>query len=527
MLCAQAGLNEITISDLTSAADPDSIRVSGTTDDHPARINDLTVNLVPNTHDDYDLDDSDSDEDDTMDEDSKKPASLKAAENDRAEVNSKIAHTKERHASASKELAFLEQYASTVASANMAKSIPDATAMKDTLELYDSRRMSYYNVITACNDHLMELENEYARLNKVVTKERRAFTRAIRQDVEARKKRQAEREERKREKSANKPEKSSHVYHVCITIELPASELAISEGSSKVDEARPLPEVFQEAKLTLTYTTASASWTPHYDLRLDTTNPSLSTLTYRAHFTNRTYETWSHAALTLSTSEASFGGLNEKIPQMEGWRASLTRKYNTTSGENGLWSLAELRARQQAEEKEYGHDIAAIRRGERVNNGPERAMLSFKKAKSRGLGSSFASIPAFSAPTSQARARMQTYDPTIEDAVYGEAYGENLLSDPGNWEAATVAEGQQAMQHSLAGSDTYGWVFRPFATEPRADICSSLDSPQLMSCPHLVLYLLRLWFDVMLSLKSRCRPWSSPTSSSLNSKQLLSSKRKS
>ena len=425
-------------------ADPDSIRVSGTTDDHPAKINDLTVDLVPSTHN-YDLDDSDSDEEDTTDEDDKKPASLKAAEEYRAEVNSKIAQTKERQASASKELAFLEQYASTVASSAQAKLVPEPITMKDTLELYNSQRTNYYKVITACNEQLAKLEKERARLNKVVIKEQKTFIKAIRQDIEAQKKQRAEREEKKREKSANKLEKSSQVYRVCITIELPASELAMSEESS---EAKPLPEVFQEAKLTLTYTTASASWTPHYDLRLDTTNPSLSTLTYRAHFTNRTYETWSHAALTLSTSEASFGGLNEKIPQMQGWRVSLTRKYNTTSGENGLWSLAELKARQEAEEKEYGHDVAAIRRGERVASSHVGTMMySAKMSKTRALRSR-------AAP--QARVLAPSDDPTIEDVAYRDGYANDLLEAPGDGEAATIAAGQRAMQHSLAGSDTYG-----------------------------------------------------------------------
>ena len=431
-------------------ADPDSIRVSGTTDDHPARINDLTVNLVPNTHENYDLDDSDEDEDGT-DDGSKKPASLKAAEEGLNKVNSTITDVQERQASASKELAFLEQYASTVASGAQAKSIPSPDTMKDTLELYNSQRANYHEVVTACNQQLVELEKERARLNKVVLKEKKAFAKAIRQDVEARKKRRAEREE---EKSANKPEKSSQVYRVCITIELPASEFAMSEGSSKIDEAKPLPEVFQEAKLTLTYTTASASWTPHYDLRLDTTNPSLSTLTYRAHFTNRTYETWSHAALTLSTSEASFGGLNEKIPQMQGWRVSLAKKYDTLSGENGLWSLAELKARQEAEEKEYGHDFAAIRRGERVDISHGVPMTRMKRSMT--MSKTRSSVPSISmyssAPASQARARAraEVYDPTIEDA------SEDGYEAAGNMEAATIVPGQQAMQHSLAGSDTYG-----------------------------------------------------------------------
>jgi hypothetical protein len=51
---------------LTSLAKPDSIRVAGTTDNHPARINDLTIDLVPNKFSSLDalLDEAESDEED-------------------------------------------------------------------------------------------------------------------------------------------------------------------------------------------------------------------------------------------------------------------------------------------------------------------------------------------------------------------------------------------------------------------------------------------------------------------------------
>ena len=55
-----------------------------------------------------------------------------------------------------------------------------------------------------------------------------------------------------------------------------------------------------------------------------------------------------------STSQASFGGLKEKIPQMERWRMTLRDKSVIATGDNGLYSLAELKAQKEAEQREYG-----------------------------------------------------------------------------------------------------------------------------------------------------------------------------
>ena len=60
------------------------------------------------------------------------------------------------------------------------------------------------------------------------------------------------------------------------------------------------------------------------------------TVTYHAHVTNHTYETWSQAAITLSTSKAAFGGLKDKIPQMEGRRVTLEHYACRERGERPI-----------------------------------------------------------------------------------------------------------------------------------------------------------------------------------------------
>jgi Domain of unknown function (DUF4139) len=403
-----------------------------------------------------DLSDSDSESDDDEDEE---PTSLKAAKEALDKITVKIKEVDERRSSAQKELSFVEKYASTVASSTSSTTIPDPKTMKDTLDLYNKQRAALFDTITAFERDLVELAKERVKKGKVLDKEKQAFGKAIRAKVEARKKKKADKDETKREKNETKPEKSSTVHRVRITIELPLSDLTAQASSTETEE------VFQDATLTLTYTTTSASWTPHYDLRLDTTNPSLSSLTYRAHFINRTCETWSQAAITLSTSQASFGGLKEKIPQMEGWRVTLAKKWNTintANGENGLYSLAELNAKKEAEQKEYGIDILSRERvqlqGPSVKMKKSGGMPQWRNVQSFGGGGPPPpAIPAPSASSERYRSSSPApFSPARRrvDEDDNEEYVGFSLHD--NSDGATLAPVAKAMEHAPAGSDTYG-----------------------------------------------------------------------
>ncbi|KAF7980193.1 hypothetical protein HWV62_39277 [Athelia sp. TMB] len=333
------GLNEITISDLTSSADPDSIRVAGTTEGHPARINDLTIDHVNNPYTSDNASDTESEDESETDEE---PEHLRTAKMELDEIASKIAAVAERQQSARKQLNLLEDYATSLSGSRSRETLVDPETMKKALELYNSQRASHYTTFDLCAAEDSKLQKDYMQKTKVLEKEKRAYAKTLRSKREDRKKKLAERQERRKEKLEQRPETSAQVLRVRITIEIPSPDIILARTSSDSG----VLDIFQEAELSLTYTTSSASWTPVYDLRLDTTNPSLSTLTYRAHFTNRTYETWTHALITLSTSQASFGGLNEKIPQMESWRVTAGRKWdamNAENGENGLYSLAEVK----------------------------------------------------------------------------------------------------------------------------------------------------------------------------------------
>jgi hypothetical protein len=326
----QPGLNEITISDLTSLAEPDSVRVSGTTDsdDHPARINDLIIDLVNNSN--WGLSnviDDNSDAGDESDNDSDEPDSVQAARENKEQIADEIKQVKECRDSAQMEFYMLEQYSSHMSSG---KGDPvNPTTMQQTLELYASQRKIHQAKIMSCAKELRVLEKKLVNAGKQLRKEQDKYASVNSKKAAAKLKRLAEKDERRRERRENKSERLYKVYRVRLTVELP--------GPSEMDKATD----GQDSTFVLTYTTKSASWTPAYDLRLDTTDPSLSTLTYRAHLTNRTYETWTNAYITLSTSQASFGGLKECIPWMESWRVTLAKKTGYLKGENGLYSLAE------------------------------------------------------------------------------------------------------------------------------------------------------------------------------------------
>jgi hypothetical protein len=113
--CVQSGLNEVTISDLTSLADPDTICVAGTTNNRPARINDLTIDLVPNVHYSlYELSDLDDDTDE--DEEDEEPESLKAAQEALRKIVWSLRDIEEQKTASEREIRLLDQVRCSVLS---------------------------------------------------------------------------------------------------------------------------------------------------------------------------------------------------------------------------------------------------------------------------------------------------------------------------------------------------------------------------------------------------------------------------
>jgi hypothetical protein len=378
--------------------------------------------------------------------------------------------------------------------------------MREALELYSSQRKKHYETIKTCKVQLTEIDKECKRLTKQVERERNNFRRALHDKVQARRKKKAEREEERQEKRERKQAKLPDVYRVRITIEIPpvaGTDETTQVKSTETEASEPAPpQPGQEATLTLTYTTSSASWTPHYDLRLDTTNPSRSTLTYRAHFTNCTSETWSNAQLTLSTSQASFGGLNEKIPRMESWRVALAKAWSSDvqrHGLNGLFSLDEQKIKEAEQKELYEVPLRQARKMKvglkDLEGGITQSMERRGRMQSRPdfLLSSLLEIPStvvVPPPLVAAQEPAAVVPPPIAPAGAHDqpvaAGGGGAIEDEAD--GATLAAAGALIAHAPAGADTYGFTTTyelptprtvPSATLIRRHVIAEIPLPNL------------------------------------------------
>ncbi|KAE8368423.1 hypothetical protein BDV27DRAFT_122306 [Aspergillus caelatus] len=89
------------------------------------------------------------------------------------------------------------------------------------------------------------------------------------------------------------------------------------ETSSSSSAAEPV-----DVKLRLSYVVPGVSWSSRYELRINTPSSS-ARMAYRAEFRNSSSETWTDARVTLSTSQASFSGLERRIPSLHPWHIKL------------------------------------------------------------------------------------------------------------------------------------------------------------------------------------------------------------
>lgn len=119
--------------------------------------------------------------------------------------------------------------------------------------------------------------------------------------------------------------------------------LASSHASGKGNSDSRTADV-STIDLSFSYITNSASWSPRYELAMNTTSKTGS-ITYRAEFRNTTSETWHDAKVVLSTSQTSFQGLGEAIPQIQPWHIRLAKGYGENATDEALFSRGEQDSR--------------------------------------------------------------------------------------------------------------------------------------------------------------------------------------
>jgi hypothetical protein len=339
----QPGANEIVIHGLDSGVDCESIKVDGL---GPATITDMTTNTVRNQDEFEDVYPNDEDEEEPLSSDSENDYGVDRSDLDDAEallkdLEQKLAGSRQELDSVRASLTVLEKYGGSVVAEHA-----DATQLQSFLQVQQEERAKTWDIKQKCKADIDAHEKKITKVKRNVTrlqKEYDAAKSAASRDLRReRKSKNREIEQRNEEKRKERRELQSYwPSYVCqITLHLdvygagftPGSSrrnstassvtVAPSKGKGKGKDERTDPGT--AVSLLLSYVVYGASWSPRYELGMDTTSKS-GKLTYRAEFENSTSETWRDAAITLSTSQTSFSGLGDKVPKLEAWHVRLIK----------------------------------------------------------------------------------------------------------------------------------------------------------------------------------------------------------
>ncbi|PWW76485.1 hypothetical protein C7212DRAFT_278832 [Tuber magnatum] len=342
------GRNEITIYNLTPHAEADSIKVEG--HNTSALITDMAVDLIPNAkYDEHQF--SDHSDSDTPSEEEETSPELQALEARLKAITRQLAQHQETEASCVQQQEYMDTFITTWAEKTTLT--PSETIRKE-LSNYESTRQETFGKLVRAKECTASTKAELEKLNGAHEKMRNRWEKALRKKnaakIERRRHKEFARKERKEQKLYT-PEK---VYRVKITVELDSLPKETKSVPSAIDTGRPARADDDEPpvndggpSLRISYIAGGASWVPRYDIRLDTTS-NTGSISYRAHFYNKTGETWRDAKITLSTPQTSFNGIEDKAPWMDAWRVSLRRwGHYGSEKDGGLYAVPEQEKREE------------------------------------------------------------------------------------------------------------------------------------------------------------------------------------
>ncbi|KAF4871812.1 hypothetical protein CGCSCA1_v009208 [Colletotrichum siamense] len=368
-LALKPGTNEVTIIGLTPTVDDPTIKVEGT---GSAIISDIAIELLPNrdifeeAYPEIDSDVSDDDEDDVDDEKYEIPDSsaLQAARAKVVNLEDEESQAREILDSAAKRLAILEAHCKVLDEKKSVDVVQVMTAYRAEREKVFQDRMAGTARQRENSARLKTAREELSRLLKLKQKEekplKRQQTLALKKQNRDNVKKWRKAEDRRKEKERIRQERERFWPKVCyavrVTLEAhaftPMSSRRTSVSSDTAQPFNPTAETETEGDLTcdlsISYTTAAASWSPSYDLQLSTTN-NTATLCYDASITNETSETWSNCKVVLSTSQTAFSGLEQEIPELKQWNIKLAPKIGGGgAGGRNILNSREERAQREA-----------------------------------------------------------------------------------------------------------------------------------------------------------------------------------
>ncbi|KFY76886.1 hypothetical protein V499_03577 [Pseudogymnoascus sp. VKM F-103] len=331
------GPNQVTIIGLTPTCDEHSIKVDGT---GAATITDLTVELVPNPevyadiYPDEDESDNETSEEESDAEAEKVTGRLKEVADETAKLENEAEQQYEIQNNVSRRLTMVDLYLTNQACAKNAINLSEVTdGYRDERAKIFAEKTTADKRIQEIGTRLGELAKEQHRLTR---ESRKAKAKAEKEKAKAREKEERKRREKAEEKARIRKERvkfwPKKVFKITISLEAPSGFTPASSRRSSIDSTVKVPEVTKsddsfdtaEINLLLSYITYSASWTPRYDLSLNTVT-NTGTLDYSAELTNVTSETWRDAKVVLSTSQSSYQGLSDTIPTLQPWHIRLVR----------------------------------------------------------------------------------------------------------------------------------------------------------------------------------------------------------
>ncbi|KAI9649978.1 hypothetical protein NHQ30_002567 [Ciborinia camelliae] len=347
------GTNQIIIDGLAPTIDEHSIKVEG---NGSATITEVSVDLLPNREVYEEVYSSDSELEEETDDDSSdsEDESMKLVDTKIKQVNRLLAQETEKINSVASRLKICEDYGATVRD-----NPPSPEQFEKLIKAYrDEREKIYVEHVAATaalevtQDEIVRLMKEKNKLSKARTKaQRKAFKQKIKlQATKSRKNAESAKEKMriKSERSLFWPKK---VYRVTISIEPTSSSM--TSGSSRPSSVASDMTVnnYQVSSrratdiisLSISYITYEVSWSPRYDLSLNTLT-STGVLEYAAELKNMTSETWRDAKVLLSTSQTSITSFDESIPTLPPWNVRLL-KGGSRNAEAALFSTSEIAAK--------------------------------------------------------------------------------------------------------------------------------------------------------------------------------------
>lgn len=347
------GINEVEILGLSPTIDENSVQIDGK---GAATVVDVTVELVPNpevfdeVYPEYEDDDT-SDGEDIFEDSDDEPDGVRDIKREIEDLRGAWTGQTEVLASAQCRLRPLDQY---VRSLKLTNCTPDD--VQKLMKSHEQERAEIFRTSRAATSEIAALEKKLKRKENELLragKESRKAKAALKKLKEKEKKqKESKKAEKRRAAQYEREEKLRYwpkqVYKVVLQLETnPISHTPTSSRRGSVGSVTLAIEELELAKedsaeggdltedtaiaLSLSYVTREAAWTPRYDIEVSSTQKS-AVVVYRTEFINHTSEMWKDAKISFSTSQTSYQGLNDNIPQMNSWKVKLAKDE---AGEDG------------------------------------------------------------------------------------------------------------------------------------------------------------------------------------------------